>query len=217
MRETICLRGHVEPEQPGPYGGYEYVGREVCQRRFADGTPCASPIVHSFALLDENERPGPDDSVAPGILLSGKLDAAAAAPGAERHDEDEAPRILLGTDLMQTETKSRKDLMKEFLFPDPDEYEICQTCGDRRARCTGDEADEEDGDEEPDYDDRDAPEDYAAAEIGSTLAHGDQGDRHVDPWALYPPTPLSTWAGLLVTLLAAASFFGTIYFALRGH
>jgi hypothetical protein len=56
-----------------------------------------------------------------------------------------------------------------------------------------------------------------APEIGSAFAAGDQGDRHLDPWALCLPTPLSTWAGLLVILLSIASFFATIYFAIKGQ
>jgi hypothetical protein len=49
MIETVCIRGHLEFVYQGPYG-YEYVGLDVCQRRFKDGSLCASPIINTFQV-----------------------------------------------------------------------------------------------------------------------------------------------------------------------
>jgi len=217
--ETVCTRGHVEFVEPGPWGGYYYVGRKVCQRRFPDGTVCASPIVNTFALWDEDERPSPDDSVAPGAAeaideqttLVKQIEEVAGmllARGAVLNEED----AVLVAEFAARTGVSLPTVTR--LIEGATETTGCRISEPHapgmHAPAIDLEPDEEDGDPDPvSYESGDEEEDEIFGEVGKRIAQRAAAARaRISGRERYPA---------LIAAAALASLGLTILFTLQGR
>jgi hypothetical protein len=93
--QTVCQHGHVEFVEAKRFAES---GR-LCFRRFPDGVFCDAKIINAFGSIEEadNVRPGPDDSVAPGVLLD---------RGALVQQIEGVARILLDRGIVLTEEQA---------------------------------------------------------------------------------------------------------------